>query len=154
MVRTVRIVRAGCFTAGLAMASGCGIVGPSCTEESGAILNVSGQVPAGGIASRTVVSPKNSNLRMRLTWPDTAATLGLRATITSCGGHTGCTMITVDPPFGPGGSNPVPQPWPAGLREMVVDGWQGKTWLVEITNPGDREASFTLQVTYQITCER
>jgi hypothetical protein len=154
MPRSFRVVRAGYLTASLALASGCGIVGPSCTDESGAVLNVNGQVAVGGTSSHTVISPKNSNLRMRLTWPDTAATLEFRATITSCGGHTGCRMDTITPPFGPGGSNPVPQPWPAGLREMVVDGWQGKTWLIEVTNPGDRDASFTLQVTYQIACER
>ena len=154
MLRFFSVVRAGCLIASLAAASGCGLIGPSCTDESGAVLNVNGQVAAGGTASHTVISPKHSNLRMRLTWPDTAATLGLQATITSCGGHTGCQMVTVTPPFGPGGSNPVPQPWPAGLREMVVDGWQGKTWLIAVANSGDRDASFTLQVTYQITCER
>ena len=154
MRRSFRIIAAGCLTASLGAASACGIVGPSCTDESGAVLNADGQVAVGGTVGHTVTSPRSSNLRMRLTWPDTAATLGLRATITACGGHTGCLMTTVTPPFGPGGSNPVPQPWPAGLREMVVDGWQGKTWLIEVTNPGDRDASFTLQVSYQISCER
>jgi hypothetical protein len=153
MLRPSRTLRAGSLAASLALASGCGIVGPSCRDESGAVLNVNGQAAVGGTVSHTVVSPKDSNLRLRLTWPDTAATLGLRATITACGGHTGCLMDTFTPPFGPGGPSPVAQPWPAGLREMVVDGWQGKTWLIEITNPGDRDASFTLQVTYQIACE-
>ena len=153
-MQSIQIARAGCLAASLVMASGCGIVGPSCTDESGTVLSVSGDVAVGATVSHAVISPKHSNLRMRLTWPDTAATLGLRATITSCGGHTGCLMDTVTPPFGPGGPNPVPQPWPAGLREMVVDGWQGKTWLIEVTNVGDRDANFTLQVTYQIACER
>jgi hypothetical protein len=154
MRRSLRFVRATCLIVNLAATSACGIVGPSCTDESRALLNVSGQVAVGGTSAHTVISPKNSNLRMRLTWPDTAATLGLRATITSCGGHTGCVMDTVTPPFGPGGSSPVPQPWPPGLREMLVDGWQGKTWFIEVTNPGDRDASFTLQVTSEIACER
>jgi len=147
-------MRAGCVVTSLAMAgSGCGLVGPSCTDENGAVLNVSGQVAAAGSATYTVTSPKSSNLLMRLTWPDSAVPLDMRATITACGGHTGCAMDTVTPPFGPGGSSPVPLPWPPGLREMVVDGWRGKTYLIEVANRGDREASFALQVTYQIRCE-
>jgi hypothetical protein len=137
----------------MALASGCGIVGPSCTEEDVTILNVSGYVAAGTSATYTVVSPKSSNLLIRLTWPDTAATLGLRATITACGGHVGCRMDTLVPPFGPGGPSPIPQPWPPGLREMLVDRWKGKTYLVEITADGQQDASFALEVTYQIRCE-
>jgi hypothetical protein len=148
------IVLAACLTASVIAVSGCGIVGPSCVDENGTVLNVSGLVAAGGTVNHTVVSPRNSNLDMRLTWPDTEATLGLRATIVSCGVHTGCVMDTVTPPFGPGGSNPIPQPWPAGLREMVVDGSRGKTWAIEVSNASDRDANFTLQVTYQIACER
>jgi hypothetical protein len=37
---------------------------------------------------------------------------------------------------------------------MTVDGWQGKTYRVEITTDGERDVSFTLQVTYHIACER
>jgi hypothetical protein len=149
------VMRAGWLVAGLALGSAaCGIVGPSCTDETGVILNVTGQVPGGGRATYTVVSPKNSNLRMRLSWPDTTATLGMRATITACGVHVGCTMDTLVPSFGPGGPSPTPQPWPPGLREMEVDGSQGKTWLVEITTDSERDVSFTLQVTYEIRCER
>jgi hypothetical protein len=148
------LLRAGCVAVSLAVATGgCGLIGPSCTDESGAVLNVSGQVGNGRTATYTVTSPKSSNLLMRLTWPDTAETLGLRATITACGGHTGCQMNSVTPSFGPGGSSPVPQPWPPGLREMLVDGWKGKTYLIEVTSGGDREASFALAVTYQIRCE-
>jgi hypothetical protein len=137
----------------LALASGCGLVGPSCTDEDGGVLNVNADVVAGGTATYTVISPTNSNLLMRLTWPDAAAALGLRATITACGGHVGCRMDTAVPPFGPGGSSPVPLPWPPGLREMLVDGWKGKTYAIEVTNSGERGASFALQVTYQIRCE-
>jgi hypothetical protein len=147
------LLRAGCVAASLAVASGCRLVGPSCTDETGAVLNVSGQADAGQTATYTVTSPKSSNLLMRLTWPDTEMTLGLRATITACGGHTGCQMDSVTPPFGPGGSSPVPLPWPPGLREMLVDGWRGKTYLIEVTNGGARAASFALEVTYQIRCE-
>ena len=134
--------------------TGCNLVGPSCNDEDGAVLDVSGDVPAGGTVSHTVVSPKSSNLVMRLQWPETAVTLGLRATITACGGHPGCQMISTTPPFGPGDSSPVPQPWPPGLREMEVDGWEGKTYRVDVTNESDRAARYTLQVSYKIRCER
>jgi hypothetical protein len=144
-----------CLAAILAVAqTGCGLVGPSCTDEEGTVLSATGQVAAGSAATYSVVSPKSSNLVMRLTWPDTETTLGLRATITDCGGHTGCQMLTTTPPFGPGGSSPVPQPWPPGVREMLVDGWKGKTYRVEVTNDGERDAQFVLQVSYNISCER
>jgi hypothetical protein len=148
------IIQAECLAAVLSLATGaCGIAGPSCIDEDGVILDAAGQVMAGGTVSYTVVSPKSSNLVMRLTWTDTAAVLGMRATITACGGHTGCAMDTIVPPFGPGGPSPVPQPWPPGLREMEVDGWKGKTYLVEITSDAERDASFAFKVTYKIRCE-
>jgi len=148
------VMRAGFLVTSLALASGgCGLVGPSCIDEDGTVMSVSGHVAPGGSATYTVVSPKSSNLLMRLTWPDSTATLGLRATITACGGHVGCSMDTFSPPFGPGGPSAVPQPWPPGLREMLVDGWKGKTYRVEITTDSQREVSFALQVTYQIHCE-
>jgi hypothetical protein len=146
-------MRAGCFVVSLALSNGCGLTGPSCTDEDVAFLNVSGHIAAGVSASYTVVSPKSSNLVMRLTWPDPTATLDLRATITACGGHVGCSMDTFRPSFGPGGSSPVPQPWPPGVREMVVDGWQGKTYRVEIATDSERDVNFTLQVTYHNRCE-
>ena len=136
------------------LTAGCGLVGPSCNDESGAVLHAAGEVSAGGVTSYTVVSPKDSNLVLRLTWPDTVSTLGMRATITACGGHVGCQQLTSTPPFGPGGSSPVPLPWPPGLREMRVDGWRGKTYRVEVTGDDVRAATFTLDVTYQIRCER
>ena len=136
---TVRTLRAACVLAGF-IVSGCGIVGPSCTDESGSLVSISGLAPGGGVVRHTVVSPKNSNLRLRLSWTQPETTLGFRATITSCGGHTGCAMITVTPPM--------------GQREMVVDGWEGKTWSIEIANPSEQEVPFTLQVNYEIACER
>ena len=117
------------------------------------MLRADAQVSAGGVSTYSVISPKSSNLLMRLTWTDTATTLGLRATITDCGGHLGCTMDMVTPPFGPGGPSPVPLPWPAGLRAMLVDGWKGKTYRVEVTGDPGRDVSFVLAVTYQIRCE-
>ncbi len=132
---------------------GCGVVGPSCRDETGGVFAINAQVPAGNVARYSVTSPKSSNLVMRLTWADTHAKLALQATITDCGGHAGCTMLTVTPPFGPGGSSPVPIEWPAGLREMVVDGGRGKTYRVEVTGDPERDANFTLNVTYRITCE-
>ena len=150
------VVAAGPFLLGtLVLANvACGIVGPSCTDERGAVLNVNGQVAPGRVTSYSVTSPKNSNLIMRLTWTDTSATLGLSATITNCGEHTGCSMDAITPPFGPGGSSPVPLPWPAGVREMLGDGSKGKTYRVEITGDSERDASFALDVRYQIDCER
>jgi hypothetical protein len=132
---------------------GCGLVGPSCRDETGSVLTTDGHVTAGAVTSFSVRSPKSSNLVMRLTWPDTAATLGFRATITDCGGHAGCSMLTATPPFGPGGSSPVPQPWPPGVREMRVDGWVGKAYRVEIAGDPERDAAFTLNVAYRIACE-
>ena len=131
----------------------CGLVGPSCRDETGSVFATDGHVTAGAVTSFTVTSPKSSNLVMRLTWADTAATLGFQATITDCGGHTGCSMIMATPPFGPGGSSPVPQPWPPGMREMLVDGWRGKTYRVEIVGDRERDVTFTLNVAYRITCE-
>ena len=130
-----------------------GVLGPSCTDESGGVLRTEGVVLMDGTSTHTVVSPKSSNLLIRLTWTDLQATLGVSATITDCGGHTGCAMATATPPPGPGGSSPVPQPWPAGVREMLVDGWRGKTYRIDITGDPTRDATFALTVTYRITCE-
>ena len=150
MKRTMCVLLAGSVLA----AAGCGIVGPSCQDESGNVFSIDARVAAGGTAAHSVASPKSSNLVMRLTWPDNAATLGLRATITDCGGHAGCSMITQTPAFGPGGPSPTPLPWPPGLREMVVDGWRGKTYRVEVAGDAERDAAFALKVTYRIACER
>ena len=79
---------------------GCGLVGPSCHDETGEVLTVEAQVPSGGVAAYSAVSPKSSNLVMRLTWSDTDAALTLRATITDCGSHTACAKVTVTPTFG------------------------------------------------------
>lgn len=152
--RMFRMIR--WFAVGLALLPnlGCGIVGPSCTEETGIVLNTTEQVLAGGVRAFEVISPKHSNFLMRLTWPDRAATLGLRATTINCRDHAGCRMDTQTPPFGPGGSSPAPQPWPPGLREMLVDGTRGKTYRVEVTGDPERDATFTLLVQYEISCER
>jgi hypothetical protein len=40
-----------------------------------------------------------------------------------------------------------------GLREMLVDGWRGKTYRIDVTGDPSRNASFALAVTYRITCE-
>ena len=133
--------------------AGCGLVGPSCRDETGEVLTVDGQVAAAGIATYSVVSPKSSNLVMRLTWSETSAALTLQATITDCGGDTGCSKITITPPFGPGGPSPVPQAWPPGVLEMQVDGWRGKTYRVEVAGDPARDATFKLHVTYRIDCE-
>jgi hypothetical protein len=134
-------------------ATACGVVGPSCMDESGPVARADGPLAAGAIATHDIVSPKNSNLVIRLTWPDAAATLALRATITSCGLHTGCSRDTLTPSFGPGGPSPEPQPWPAGLREMVVDGTRGKAYRVEVAGDPVRATTYLLDVTYRIACE-
>lgn len=138
----------------LLLLSGCRALTSPCHAESGAVLDVTTDVQPDAVREFTVVSPKNSNLSIRLTWPDTAATLDVRATITDCGEHAGCQMNTSKPAFGPGGSSPVPQPWPPGLREMLVDGTKGKTYRIEIVGDPARATMFTLNVRYQITCER
>jgi hypothetical protein len=132
---------------------GCGIIGPSCNDETGTVLSVNEEVRAGGETFYDIVSPKHSNLVMRLTWSDSDAELAIRATITNCGEHVGCMMTTVTPPFGPGGSSPIPQPWPKGLREIEVDGTRGKTWRIAVTGDAVRNASFALAVSYEISCE-
>ena len=129
------------------------ILGPSCRDEQGPVLNVAGTVTTHDTAAYTVVSPKSSNLVMRLTWDQLDATLGLSATIIDCGGHTGCLKTTVTPPFGPGGPSPTPLPWPPGVREMEVDGWKDKTYRVEIAGDSLRDATFRLSVVYDISCE-
>jgi hypothetical protein len=130
-----------------------GVLGPSCTDESAEVFRAGGAVRPGETRSYTVVSPTSSNLVMRLTWTDASTTLAMSATITDCGIHAGCVMTTVTPPPGPGGSSPVPLPWPPGVREMLVDGSRGKAWRIDITGDAATDASFTLVVTYRITCE-
>jgi hypothetical protein len=137
----------------MAGSSGCGVIGPSCMDETGVLLNANAEAPAGTERFFEVISPKHSNLVMRLTWTDPTAELAMNATIIDCGGHVGCSMVTVPTPSGPGGSSPVPPPWPAGLREMEVDGWRGKTWRIAVTGDAARAASFTLAVRYKIACE-
>lgn len=129
------------------------ILGPSCRDEQGTVLIESGSVPARDMVAYTLISPKSSNLIMRLTWDQLDATLGLSATIIDCGGHTGCLKGTITPPFGPGGPSPTPLPWPPGVREMEVDGWKDKTYRVEIAGDSLRDASFRLSVVYDISCE-
>jgi hypothetical protein len=133
--------------------SGCGVIGPSCIDETGVLLNATAEASASTEKVFEIVSPKHSNLVMRLTWTDPNAQLAMNATIIDCGGHIGCSKVTVEPPFGPGGSSPVPLPWRAGLREMEVDGWRGKTWRIVVTGDAARDASFTLAVSYKISCE-
>jgi hypothetical protein len=145
--------RAAVAIAVLMPAAGCGIVSPSCVDESAELLRAGRQVAAGDVATYDVTSPKHSNLVMRLTWPDAVSTLSFTATMLDCGEHVGCAMGTLAPPFGPGGSSPTPQPWPAGLRELTVDGTRGKRWRIDVAGDNARDAVFTLSVTYTIACE-
>jgi hypothetical protein len=144
--------RASIAVLALFATAACGIVSPSCHEERGPVLDAAALLSAGTTTDYTVVSPKNSNLLIRLTWSDAEATLQLRATITDCGRHVGCVRETVTPAPGPGGPSPT-QPWPPGLREMVVDGTFGKTYLIDVVADPARDAAFTLAVSYLITCE-
>lgn len=132
--------------------TGCGRFGPSCIDEDGPVLNSSGVVAAGDTATASVRSPKSSNLIMRLSWDGRDPRLGLRATITDCGGHVGCRMDTSTPPSGRGGAGGV-QPWPPGYVEMLVDGWVGKTYLVEIVGAGSVDVAYRLDVISHIACE-
>jgi hypothetical protein len=132
--------------------AGCGLVGPSCLNEDGPVLNTSGVVRAGEISTVSVRSPKSSNLIMRLNWDTSAPRLGLAATITDCGGHVGCAMLTSTPASMRGGAGAL-QPWPPGYVELLVDGWLGKTYLVEVTGPSDVDVAYRLEVVYHIACE-
>lgn len=153
MTRIDGLYRLSIVAALAVLHTSCALVGPGCIDEQGAVLDTSGVVAAGATATHTVVSPRSSNLRMRLTWTNLEATLGLRATIVNCGGHTGCFMGTSTPAAGPGGPGPVPPPWSPGVREMEVDGWLGKTYRVEIEGDPERVTPYTLAVWYRITCE-
>ena len=143
--------------------TGCGGFGPSCIDEQGTILTSSGIVGAGGTTTTSVQSPKSSNLIIRLRWAAGSAStgasappeprLGLRATITDCGGHLGCAMLTSMPASSPGGPGPGPHAWPAGYVEMLVDGWVGKTYRIEIVGAPERDIPYSLETLYRITCE-
>jgi hypothetical protein len=45
------------------------------------------------------------------------------------------------------------QPLPPGARELLVDGWQGKTYQVAITGDSQRSTTFRLSVIHDISCE-
>ena len=77
---------------------GCGVIGPSCMDETGLLLNANEDARAGAERFFDVISPKHSNLVMRLTWTDPNAELAMHAPIIDCGGHVGCSMVTVRPP--------------------------------------------------------
>jgi hypothetical protein len=90
-----------------------------------------------------VASPRHSNLIMTLTWPDTAAALGLRATIVACGEHVGCQVGLVTPAT----------PSASGSLRLLVDGTRGKRYAIEVLGDATREQSFTLRVTFDTgTC--
>ena len=133
--------------------SGCDIIGPSCVDLDQVLMTSTAQVDAGAIRSFDVVSTQNSNLIMRLSWSEPSVALGMRATITSCGDHRGCVMDTLVPNFGPGGSSPTPQPWPAGTLEIQGDGTRGKAYRIDVIGDPARSAEFTLQVKYHSVCE-
>ena len=152
LVVTVDGLPAGLDLSSALLSPACAsIIGPSCVDEQGPVLNASGIAGAADTESYSVASPRSSNLLMRLTWTEHAATPILRATIVDCGGHTGCAMLTSTPPARPGG--PPGAAWPPGVCELVVDGWQGKTYRVEIEGDPERDTPYTLAVLYRITCE-
>ena len=62
-------------------------------------------------------------------------------------------MLTSTPTSGPGGPSPIPQPWPPGYVEMLVDGWVGKTYLVEVIGAADVDVAYRLEVISHIACE-
>jgi hypothetical protein len=79
-MRTVRSFRV--LIATMVVSVSCrGILGPSCTDESGDVLKSEGVARMSETSAHTVVSPKSSNLLIRLTWADTQATLAVSATI-------------------------------------------------------------------------
>ena len=126
-----------------------------CHDSTGPVVSVDGFVNAAQSVTSSVTSPRGSNLLFQLSWTDTDATLGLSATVTNCGEHAGCLMNTYTPStFRSGGtSGPTPQPWPPGLREMLLDGSRGKTYRIDIAGDPVRATTFSLRVSYRITCE-
>jgi hypothetical protein len=125
----------------------CSPFGPSCRDETGDVLRTNGKAEPGTTLAYTVVSPKHSNLIISVSWSDPVATLDVRATITACGAHLGCQMLTSTPP----------PPLPGTLttsRQMLVDGTRGKAYLVEVVGDSSRDTAFSLVVTYDISCER
>ena len=73
---------------------------------------------------------------------DRTTSLGLRTTIVECGGHTWCSMYedtAMDR---------------ARLEQCVVlDGWCGKTYRVDVLGDPVRDQPFRLLVSYKIACE-
>lgn len=138
----MRAVRWALLLCGAWTGVACGILGPSCKDEHGTVVDVSRVVQPQMSTIETVVSPKNSNLVMELTWQDPAANLQLHATIVDCGIHTGCQMTAST-----GGL--------AGLnhRSLLVDGSRGKTYRIEIVGDPVVAQPYRLLVTYRITCE-
>lgn len=120
-----------------------GPLAPGCERETGTVFETGATIPSGGSTSYEVASPRHSNLIMTLTWPDAAATLGLRATIIACGEHVGC-QIGLTTPAVPAGS---------GSLRLLVDGTRGKRYAVDVVGDAAREQSFTLRVTFDTgTC--
>lgn len=137
MLRSIRPVL---LPAALLVTVGCngGPLTPQCDRETGTVLEASAAVGAGATAQYDVISPRHSNLIMVLTWPDSSATLALRATMTGCGEHVGCQVGLVTPST-PAGS---------GSVRLLVDGTRGKRYVVDVIGDATRAQSFTLRVTF------
>lgn len=113
-----------------------------CERETGTLLVRDGVLEPAALDTYVVRSPKASNLKMTLVWNDPTATLKLRATITDCGVHTGCDMLTQ-------------QSMAAGSTSatLLVDGSTGKTWRVEVVNGAGLRQGYRLEVIYDTgTC--
>jgi hypothetical protein len=147
----VLLMKAGKLAPGLVgvlcvavLTSACGTpFGPTgCKEETGTVFDVSGTVPPQGTASYFVTSPWSSNLVMKLTWQDAGATLGLRATIVECGGHTGCFMLAT-----------TARDRVKLEQGLLVDGWVGKTYRIDVLGDAAQALAFQVVVVYDISCE-
>lgn len=132
----------------LAGAAGCSPFAPSCRDETGPIVTLQRALEPDEAVSHAVVSPSSSNLRITLRWTDQEAVLDVAATIIDSGGHTGCAMLTSRPSPPPTGAAA-----PATTREILVDGWTGKAYRIDIAADATRRTDYTLTVVYEIRCE-
>ena len=127
--------------------------GPSCREETEPVLDLSGTVPTQGtvLHTYTVTWSQSSNLGMVLSWPwsDPRANLQLRATITDCGEHVGCEMISRTATT----TGSISQATLMFEASLLVNATKGKTWRVEVLGDPVKDQPYRLVLTREIHCE-
>jgi hypothetical protein len=143
-IRRTSASLASCVAA-LVLSFACALpFGPGCREESEPVLDLSGSVPTQGtvVHMYTVTWSQSSNLGIVLSWPwsDPRANLQLRATVTDCGEHVGCAMISRTATT-TGLINQVTFMFEASL---LVDATKGKTWRVEVLGDPVKDQPYRL----------